>query len=288
MFTVRKSSGARRAVLDLRAINKQVVEPFLLQLPDMNQLLHSVAGQNGLFYSSLDLRSGFLQIPLKPGLSRQLTSFCDPLSGLRYQYTAAPFGLSASPSAMILVLMGIMSPLISQSIAYAYMDDIITCSRDWPDVLLKLETILKTLDSNNFSCQPTKCSFAFPSITFLGFEVSKNGLKITDDKVRILRSLKPPHDHKSLQKTFGIFNFMRQYCPLFAKSTYHMRRLLKKDTPFVWSNECQAEFDNLISKLTNAPVLQPLSVNKDFYMFTDSSYFGTGYGVFQLSDDDPD
>ena len=106
MFTVRKSSGARRAVLDLRAINKQVVEPFLLQLPDMNQLLHSVAGQKGLFYSSLDLRSGFLQTPLKPGLSRQLTSFCDPLSGLRYQYTAAPFGLSASPSAMILVLWG--------------------------------------------------------------------------------------------------------------------------------------------------------------------------------------
>jgi hypothetical protein len=82
MFTVKKSSGARRAVLDLRGINK-LIEPFLLKLPDMNQLLHSIAAQKGFYYSSLNLRSGFLQIPLKAGLSRQLTSFCDPLNGLR-------------------------------------------------------------------------------------------------------------------------------------------------------------------------------------------------------------
>jgi hypothetical protein len=82
------------------------------------------------------------------------------------------------------------------------MDDIVTCSREWPDVLTKLETILKTLDSNNLSCQPGKCSFAFPSITFLGVEVSRHGLKITDVKIKILRSLKPPKDKKSLQKTF--------------------------------------------------------------------------------------
>jgi len=112
-------------------------------------------------------------------------------------------------------------------------------------------------------------------------EVSRDDLKI------ILRSLKPPHDKKSLQKTFGILNFMRQYCPSFAKSTYHMRRLLKKDTPFVWSNDCQTEFENLISKLTNAPVLQPLNVNADFYIHADSSYFGTGYAVFQPSDENP-
>jgi hypothetical protein len=38
--------------------------------------------------------------------------------------------------------------------------------------------------------------------------------------------------------------------------------------------ECQAEFENLIYKLANAPVLQSLSVNNDFYMFTDGLYFG--------------
>jgi hypothetical protein len=63
----KKSSGARRAVFDLRRINKQLQDPFTLQLTEMNQLLHSIAGQNGFYYLSLDLRSGFLQILLKPG-----------------------------------------------------------------------------------------------------------------------------------------------------------------------------------------------------------------------------
>jgi len=49
----------------------------------------------------------------------------------------------------------------------------------------------------------------------------------------------------------------------------------------VWSNDCQSEFENIISKLTNAPVLQPLNVNADFYIYTDISYFGTGYAIFQ-------
>jgi len=47
----------------------------------------------------------------------------------------------------------------------------------------------------------------------------------------------------------------------------------------------------MISKLTNAPVLQPLSVNKDFVTqnryYTDSSHHGIGYGVFQPADEDP-
>jgi hypothetical protein len=287
IFTVRKSSGQRRAVIDLRSVNKNI-QPFLLQLPDMQQLLHSLAGQKGQFYSSLDLASGFWQIPLKNGISRDVTSFCDPVTGLRYRYTVAPFGLAASPAAMITVLMGIMSPLVAQNIAYCYMDDISIASFSWTDHLKKLETVLKTLDANNLSCQPTKASLAFPSIKFLGFEISKDGLKITDDKVKIINALKPPHDRKSLQKILGIWNFFRHFCPLFSKSTYHMRQLLKKDIKFEWTKECQAEFDNIIDKLTHAPILQPLSINKDFYLYCDSSYFGTGYACFQPSDDNPE
>jgi hypothetical protein len=129
-FHQRKSSGQLRAVLDLRSVNNNI-QPFRLQLPDMQQLLHSLAGQKGIYHSTLDLASGFWQIPLKEGISRDVTSFCDPVTGLRYRYTVAPFGLAASPAAMITVLMGIMSPLVAQNIAYCYMDDISIASPTW-------------------------------------------------------------------------------------------------------------------------------------------------------------
>jgi hypothetical protein len=94
IFTVRKSSGQRRAVIDLRSVNNNI-QPFLLQLPDMQQLLHSLAGQKGIHHSTLDLASGFWQIPLKEGISRDVTSFCDPVTGLRYKYVCSSFWFSS-------------------------------------------------------------------------------------------------------------------------------------------------------------------------------------------------
>jgi hypothetical protein len=257
MFTVRKSNGRRRAVLDLRSVNSRV-EEFLIKLPDMTDLLHSLAAERGKFYSCLDLTSFFLQLPLKKGLSQDITSFYDPLTGSKYKFNTCPFGLSNSPAAMVTVLSTVFSSLVSQGIVYLYMDDICLTSKDWSTHLQKLETVLEKLDINNLSCQPTKASLAFPSVKFLGFEISQDGLKITDDKIKILKSLKPPHDRKSLEKVFGIWNFLRQHVPLFTKSTFHMRQLLTKDAKFQWTREHQVEFDDMIKKPTSAPVLQAL------------------------------
>jgi hypothetical protein len=77
IFTVRKSNGQRRAVLDLRSVNS-CIEESLIKLPDMTDLLHSLAAGRGKVYSCLDLTSSFLQLPLKKGPSQDITSFCDP------------------------------------------------------------------------------------------------------------------------------------------------------------------------------------------------------------------
>ena len=186
----------------------------------MTQLLHSIAGQKGTFHTSLDLASGYFQIQLKDGITRDVTSFCDPVTGLRYRYTVAPFGLNISPAAMLTVLMSIMSPLVAQGVAYLYMDDICLASANWDTHIAQLQTVLETLDFNNLSCQPLKCSMAFPSIRFLGFEISKEGLKITDDKVKLIQSMKPPRDKKSLQRFLGLAQFFKDYVPGFSQKTH--------------------------------------------------------------------
>ena len=287
MFTVRKASGQKRAVLDLRAINEKI-EPHLVELPNMNQLLHSLAGQKGEYYTTLDLASSFHQIQLKDGISRDVTSFCDPLTGLRYRYAVAPYGLSSSPSGLITILMGMMSPLVAQGIAFLYMDDICLGAPTWQSHLERLETVLKTLDTNNISCQATKTTLAFPSIKFLGFEISRAGLQITNDKIRIIQALKPPQDKKSLQKFMGLIQFFKDYVPGFSQKTHFMRLNLKKGAKYEWTPQCQAEFDSMIHLLTHAPILQPLSVDKDVYIYTDSSYLGTAFAAFQPCDENPD
>jgi len=140
---------------------------------------------------------------------------------------------------MMLTLMSICGSLIKDNIVQIYMDDLASAVSTCSEVISKLEAIFKTLKVNNITCQATKTRLAFPSIQFLGFSILKDGLKITDDKIRILKSLRPPKDNESLQKILGIINFFQSFCHLCTKSTYHMRALLRKDAIFIWSEDCQ-------------------------------------------------
>jgi len=125
-----------------------------------------------------------------------VTSLASLITGLKWRYTVSPIGLTNSPAAMILVLMTIFSPLVSQGIAYVYMDDISTAAKTWSEAIEKLELVLQIIESNNLSCQPQKSSFCFSSIKLLGYEISKDGLRITDEKIKIIKALKVHHDKK--------------------------------------------------------------------------------------------
>src|SRR5664279_3466817 len=66
-----------------------------------------------------------------------------------------------------------------------------------------------------------------------------------------------------------------------------MRQNLQRDKVYEFDDNCKAEFDRMIECLTTAPVLQALDVNKESYVYSDSSYQGCGFGIFQQSDVNP-
>ena len=55
-----------------------------------------------------------------------------------------------------------------------------------------------------------------------------------------------------------------------------MTELLKKDTKFKWTNECEASFQELKKCLTTAPVLIFPDIHKDFQVYCDASRLGHG------------
>ena len=112
-----------------------------------------------------------------------------------------------------------------------------------------------------------------------------NGLRISDSKIKLVQSLPVPNTAKKLQRTLGLFQFLRKFIPGFSKRTYHMRQNLLKGQRFQWTNECQEEFDYLVNAITTAPVLSPINFNKEFHIFTDSSYHGAAYAIFQYQQD---
>ena len=94
---------------------------------------------------------------------------------------------------------------------------------------------LRTLQRNDLTCNPTKCELGMANLEFLGFQIGSDGVKISRKKLAVLEKLPAPKNRKGLQRILGLFNYWRRFLKDYPKHTYHMRSLLAKDTPFVWS-----------------------------------------------------
>lgn len=60
-----------------------------------------------------------------------------------------------------------------------------------------------------------------------------------------------------------------------------MTELLKKDTKFKWTEECEASFQDLKKRLVTAPVLILPEQQKDYQVYCDASCQGLGAVLMQ-------
>ena len=70
--------------------------------------------------------------------------------------------------------------------------------------------------------------------------------------------------------------YFRRHVANYSVRTYHMKQLLKQDTKFTWTQDCQNELEDIKQALTNAPILAPFRNDRKVYLYTDGSVAGMG------------
>ncbi|GJW03586.1 reverse transcriptase domain-containing protein [Tanacetum coccineum] len=110
----------------------------------------------------------------------------------------------------------------------------------------------------------------------LGHKVSSAGLEVDKAKINIISKLLPPTNIKCIRSFLGHAGFYRRFIKDFSKIARPLTKLLEKDTPFEFSNECQGAFELLKEKLTCAPVIVSLNSNLPFELMCDASDFAVG------------
>nr|GEZ22365.1 reverse transcriptase domain-containing protein [Tanacetum cinerariifolium] len=101
---------------------------------------------------------------------------------------------------------------------------------------------------------PTRSVMGWRGIV-LGHKISKNGIEVDKAKVDVITKLPHPTIVKGIRSFLGHAGFYRRFIQDFSKIARPMTRLLEKDTPFFFSNECIEAFQALKRKLTEAPIL---------------------------------
>ena len=118
IFCVPKPKGrGLRVVIDYRDLNK-ISKPDYYVAKTVDDCIDIIGSSKSKFFSSLDLTSGFHQMPLSPS-AQPLTAFSVPGMG-SYEWTTAPFGLLGCPASFSRLMDIVMQDLKN---VICYLDD---------------------------------------------------------------------------------------------------------------------------------------------------------------------
>nr|GEU78977.1 reverse transcriptase domain-containing protein [Tanacetum cinerariifolium] len=109
-------------------------------------------------------------------------------------------------------------------------------------------------------------------------------IEVDKAKVDVITKLPHPITVKGIRSFLGHAVFYRRFIKDFSKIAKPMTRLLKKDTSFIFSQECVEAFQTLKRKLTEAPILIAPDWDMPFELMCGASDFSIGAVLGQRQD----
>ena len=159
---VPKNNGTWRMCVDYRKLNN-ITEKDAYPLPYIEEILSSV-GNDVKFLSTLDLFSGFHQIPMKKE-DRDKTCFTTIYGN--YNFKVMSFGLCNAPATFQREINRIFLPLIGKCM-FVYMDNLVIFSCSLEEHLKNLQDVFNIIKENGLKVNLSNCHFLKKEVQVLG------------------------------------------------------------------------------------------------------------------------
>ena len=260
---VAKKDGGVRPCVDYRRVN-QLVKPDRLPLPRIQDCLDAVAGSS--LFSTMDLMSGYFQIPIKKEDIPKTAFVC--------KYGRMPFGLNNAASTFQTT-----TELALQGLQWVtcliYIDDVIVFGKDFDQHMQRLEEVLDRIKKAGLKLKASKSYLLQKEVIFLGHVVSGEGIKPSPTNVTKVVDWPTPKTAKQVKQFVAMASYYRRYVRNFASTARPMVDLTKKGKKFLWSEACENVFNSLKRVLISADVMgYPLNEAGEFILDVDASNLG--------------
>lgn len=163
-----------------------------------------------------------------------------------------PFGLKNAGATYQWLVTAMFSDLLGKTME-VYIDDMLVKSLKRQTHLSGLSLTFQRLRQYKMRLNPSKCAFAVTSGEFLGYLVTKRGIKANPDQIRALIEMPEPSTRKDkLARRVASLN---QFISRSSDKCRPLFLLLKKHTNFEWTEECEQAFPVLKRYLSKPPIL---------------------------------
>ncbi|GBG70242.1 hypothetical protein CBR_g6370 [Chara braunii] len=268
---VPKKNGSIRICIDYRKLNEITIKD-VYPLPRIDDLLDAIGCAN--YFSKFDIRHGFHHILVKEE-DRPKTDFV--LFEGTWQWVRFPIGICNAPAtfqrAMNVTFQNFVNKTrLTQGMInfclIVYMDDILVYSETYHGHAQYIRWTLGALRDAGFKIALEKSEFFLSEISFLGYVVTRGGLRPDSRKLAVVKEAPVPTSLTQVRAFLGLASYYRHFIKGFAAIARPLTNLLRKDQPLQWDYECGRAFDALKEALVTTPILIRPDPTKQFILIT--------------------
>jgi hypothetical protein len=275
-FIQPKKNKTVRFLTDFREVNKRLVrKPF--PIPKISTVLQELEGFT--YATALDLNMGYYTISLDPDASKVCTII---FPWGKYSYKRLPMGIAGSPDIFQEKMSDLMATL---EFVRTYLDDLLIITKgSLEDHLEKLSMVLTRLQDAGLKINAEKSNFCTLETEYLGYVLTRDGIKPQVNKVQSILALTPPRNVKELRSFLGMVQYYRD---LWARRSEMLAPLTSlvgecgqtkvtkakgtRKVPWYWAEVHQKAFDDVKATIAKEVVLAYPDFDKVFEIYTDAS-----------------
>ncbi|XP_046753091.1 uncharacterized protein K02A2.6-like [Diprion similis] len=275
---VKKDSGDIRLCGDFKITLNPNLKKNKHPIPRVQDLLVRI--KEGQFFSKIDLSRAYQQVELDDE-SKKLVVISTH-RGL-FAYNRLCFGVSPAPGLfqeeMGKILKGIEGVV-------CFYDDILIAgqTRDTHDE--RLQEVLNRLRDCGLTAQKKKCELFKTEVQFLGYVINKEGIHISERRIKAILEIPVPSNQKQLRAFLGVINFYAKFIKNYSEIVSPLYELLQKNVQWSWTKTRNDAFSKAKKCLISHNVLVHFDTNLKVKLTCDASPTGIGAVLAHVFDND--